>query len=587
MIRISISARHVAAAACLAALAAIADLSAQALGLDEAIERARHLSTTEAGRASQPAIDHLLSRLDEATPRQRVEIELLHARNLALQGRPGAAIDELNATLDSGLNDDQRLRTLRLAANIAINMGRYEWGFQRLRAALELLPDSNDLGEKSRILGLAAYVHTITGRHERGIEQASEGLEIARRSADPLLICRAGQTLSVAHRYADQLDPAETAAREALQTCREANDQVVMGTVELELGFIALEREEIDAAQRWTDRALDRLRTAGWADGVLTARGLKAELAAARGESEAAIQRAEQLIEDVSRRALWEREAEMHHLAAQQYAALEEFDKAYRHMVAGAESRKRFLDEDRTRRLASIEVEFEMQRQEQELELLREQKRVAELEAQSRRQSARMRWLGAGFAAFLFLILVLLLAHVLRDRRHFRRLSEIDGLTRVNNHTRFFDTARMMIEDCQRQSQPLVLALCDIDYFKRVNDEHGHIAGDRALREVAQVLREHFPGVGQVGRIGGEEFGVCLPNARVAEMLERLESVRSDIAGIDYGNGSRPLTMSFGVAELAPNEAMETLRERSDAALYEAKRGGRDGVVVAKAESPA
>jgi len=579
-------ARIVATAACLAALMAGSNLPAQALGLEDAIERARHLSTTEAVPASQPAIDDLLGRLDEATPRQRVEIELLNARNLALRGLPEAAIDKLNAILDAGLDDDQRLRALRLAANIGINVGRYESGFQRLQAALELLPQSDDLGERARILGLAAYAHTITGRYERGIEQASEGLEIARRSADILLVCRAGQTLSVAYRYAGQLDLAETAAREALQNCREANDKVLMGTVELELGFIALERAELDAAERWADRALDRLRTAVWADGILTARGLKAELAAARGNSEAAIQRAKQLIEDVSERGLWEREAQMHQVAAQQYAALGEFAQAYRHMLARAQARERFLDEDRTRRLASIEVEFEMKRQEQELELLREQKRVAELEAQSRRQSARMRWLGTGFAAFLFLILVLLLVHVLRDRRHFRRLSEIDGLTRVSNHTRFFDTARIMIEGCQRQGQPLVLALCDIDYFKRVNDEHGHSAGDRALREVAGVLQRHFPGAGQVGRIGGEEFAVCLPDAGASEMLERLESVRSDIADIEYGNAGRPLTMSFGVAELAPHEPMEALRERSDAALYEAKHGGRDSVVVAEAESP-
>ena len=78
-----------------------------------------------------------------------------------------------------------------------------------------------------------------------------------------------------------------------------------------------------------------------------------------------------------------------------------------------------------------------------------------------------------------------------------------------------------------------------------------------------------------------------MPARRNASAYARAPRVlRSDIADIEYGNAGRPLTMSFGVAELAPHEPMEALRERSDAALYEAKHSGRDSVVVAEAESP-
>jgi len=554
---------------------------AQGDGIAEAIEHARHLNVTEAVPASQPAIDALMERLDEATPSQRAEIRLLHIRNLALQGDNAQAIDRLESLLDGSLSDEQRLRALRLAANVGINMGRYEWGFKRLKAALELLPQIGNPAEEARILSLAGYVHTMIGDHERAIRYTSQAVEVSERAEDVRQRCTAGQVLAVAYRYAEQFELAEQAAFESLENCRKAEDQVHLGTVELELAYLALERGELDAAERWTDQGLERLRKAIWVDGVLTGEQLEARIAAARGEHRAAIELAEKLIARARERQFWEREAALHQLVASQLAETGEFAEAYEHMVAHSEARERFLDEDRARRLAILEVEFDVQRHEQELELLREQKRVAELEAQSRRQEARVRMLAAGFAGFLFLILVLLLIHVLRERRHFRRLSQLDGLTRVSNHTRFFDTARVLVEESHRNGQPLVLAVGDIDHFKQVNDDHGHIVGDEALREVARVLCENFPGLGQVGRIGGEEFAVCLPEARLDDVVDQLHKVRADLAAIEYGDNGRPLTMSFGAAALAPDEPLEELRRRADDALYRAKRGGRNSVVVA------
>jgi len=566
----------------LALAVACSSLQASDDELSEAIEHARHLSVTQAVPASQPAINALMDRLDEATPRQRVEIRLLYIRNLALQGDYDRAIDRISAVLESPLDDDQRIRALRLAANLGINVGRHEWGFTQLKAALELVPETSQELEKSRIFSLAGFVHSLVGDHERAVEYATRAVDIAERTGQASEMCSSGQRLTVAQRYAGNLDLAETAARRALEHCRQAEDQVYLGTVELELAHLALERDELEAAERWTEDGLERLRQAVWADGILTGEHLKAQLAARRGQTLEAIERAENLIRQVDERELWERKADLHRLVAEQFAERDEFDRAYQHMIAQSEARERYLNEDRARRLAILEVEFNVQRHEQELELLREQKRVAELEAESRRQQARMRWLLAGLAVFLFAVLLMLLVHVQRERRHFRRLSQIDGLTQVSNHTRFFDTARMLVEASHRSGRPLVLVIGDIDHFKQVNDEHGHIAGDRALREVARVLCKHFPGLGHVGRIGGEEFGLCLADTHLQTVVDSLGEVRRALGKIQYGGNGKPITMSFGVAELGSDETLEALRKRADEALYHAKRSGRNSVTVAE-----
>lgn len=549
--------------------------------LADAIEQARHLSVTEAVRASQPKIDELMQRLDEATPRQRIEIQLLDIRNQALQGGYAEAIESLQALLDTGLDDDQKLRALHLAANLGINTGRYESGFRQLISALELIPRAGGPVEASQVFGLAAFAHSLTGDHKRALRYANRGLQLARESGSVRQQCLAGQGLSVAHRYAEQFERAEVAARTARERCRQANDQVHLGTVELELAYLALEDGNLDAAQTWIEDGMRRLREAGWADGILTAEALRARLAAARGNPNRAIELAERLVDRVEAREFWARKADLHALLAEQYAGLGRFRIAYDHRVRQLESRKRALDDDRRRRMAMLEVTFDIGRREQELALLRGQQRVSKLEAESQRQRARYRTILAALGIAALVMLMLILGHVLRDRRHFRRLSRIDGLTRVNNHTRFFDTARRMVEQAHHGSHPLVLVLGDIDHFKRVNDQYGHIAGDRVLRAVARLLCDHFPGKAQVGRIGGEEFAVCLLGADMDAVLAGLDGFRKALATIDYGNSADRLSMSFGIAQLESRESLERLRERADKALYRAKRGGRDTVVAA------
>lgn len=572
----------------IAALAAVlfsGTPAAQQENLQTAIERAQHLSVTESLPASQPVIDALMNRLEAATPRQRVEIQLLDIRNVALRGDYERAIERLKGLLGSISDPEQRLRALGLAANLGINSQRYEWGYAQLKSALELLPVSDDAVEQSNILSLAGFTHSMIGDHDRAVDYASQALAIAEQAESVAQRCRAGQRLAVAYRYAERMEAAGRIARQAIQTCGEVDNQVYLGTVELEMAYVALSNDDVAAAESWAEQGLERLRTAGWADGVVTGEMLLAEVASARGLHSEAVARARAVIDRIRDRALWKRKIRLHRLIATSLADMGDYAEAYRSMEDHTRAQQRFLDEDRARRLAILEVEFNVERTEQEVELLKEQQRVAELEAQARRQEARLRWLIAGFVAFLFLILVLLLVHVLRDRRHFRRLSQLDGLTLLSNHTRFFDTARLMIEESHRAGRPLVLVIGDIDHFKAVNDEFGHIAGDQALRRVARVLNDGFPDIGQVGRIGGEEFAVCIPDASLDDVLADLENVRRGLSKIDYGGNGKPLTMSFGVAALERDEPLEMLRRRADEALYRAKNGGRNSIVVAKDRS--
>jgi diguanylate cyclase (GGDEF)-like protein len=129
-----------------------------------------------------------------------------------------------------------------------------------------------------------------------------------------------------------------------------------------------------------------------------------------------------------------------------------------------------------------------------------------------------------------------------------------------------------------REQRPLAVVAIDVDHFKRINDEAGHHAGDRALVWLAAVLCEQTRGSDVIARTGGEEFLVVLPGTDLASASEFAERVRRALATED---GPTALTISAGVAAEAVPTTPHALTQAADAALYEAKREGRDRVVYA------
>ncbi len=158
-----------------------------------------------------------------------------------------------------------------------------------------------------------------------------------------------------------------------------------------------------------------------------------------------------------------------------------------------------------------------------------------------------------------------------------RELAERDPLTRLYNR-RAFTRAPELASTAGRRVGPL---LVDVDHFKRVNDDHGHPAGDRALAAVAAALQESVRTDDTVARLGGEEFGIVVRVGGDDELRMLAEGIRSVMArtGIEGMDGR--LTVSVGATLLRIHEVPDTAVARADAALYQAKNDGRDRVVVA------
>ncbi|CDF86474.1 putative two-component response regulator [Pseudomonas knackmussii B13] len=155
-----------------------------------------------------------------------------------------------------------------------------------------------------------------------------------------------------------------------------------------------------------------------------------------------------------------------------------------------------------------------------------------------------------------------------------------DSLTGLFNHTH---TLQLLDDACyrsRREGQPLTFAMLDIDHFKKVNDTYGHPMGDRVIKSLALFLKQRLRKTDHIGRYGGEEFAVVLPDTDAESAVRVLEEIRQRFAEIRYPAHPNDLTCTFscGIAQLIDPMDVTTLAKRADEALYRAKHGGRNRV---------
>jgi diguanylate cyclase (GGDEF)-like protein len=173
-------------------------------------------------------------------------------------------------------------------------------------------------------------------------------------------------------------------------------------------------------------------------------------------------------------------------------------------------------------------------------------------------------------------------------------LARVDTKTGLLNASTWEREAEIEIARAIRTQSPLALALVDIDHFKLVNDTHGHLAGDKALRAVTDALSSQLRSYDLAGRFGGEEFVILLPQAREIDALNVAERLRAHVAAMSIPVNDKDesgqvirLTISVGVAALnGESPELTDMLAAADAALYHAKETGRNKTHVISASAP-
>lgn len=170
-----------------------------------------------------------------------------------------------------------------------------------------------------------------------------------------------------------------------------------------------------------------------------------------------------------------------------------------------------------------------------------------------------------------------------RTEEELRIMANRDALTRANNRRRFLEFLETEIKKSKMTNKALSLMMLDIDNFKSVNDQFGHVVGDQVLCHFVTVVLSGIREIDVFGRLGGEEFGVILPETSGEGAVIVAERLRSMVENQEFvlSTGSIKVTVSIGVAELKAEESRKQLIVRADTAMYVAKQNGRNRVEIA------
>ena len=261
-------------------------------------------------------------------------------------------------------------------------------------------------------------------------------------------------------------------------------------------------------------------------------------------------------------------------------ADLTDWHSAYQQQLEYGQTLEQWLRHQLDQRFATLKVEFDTAAKEKENALLLREKQAGERALDEARRAGRLQ------AAVITLVCVLLLGvgavalHLRRVSRQMRLLAMTDELTGLPNRRDVLARLQGMLAD--RKFGPCALMIVDLDHFKAINDDFGHLVGDEMLKAVAQVLREAVREPMCLGRLGGEEFVVVLPRTDENQAMKVGERIREQVQALDTSRWlpqARSLTASLGVAVSRLGEDdVGTMLHRADEALYRAKAAGRNRV---------
>ena len=275
------------------------------------------------------------------------------------------------------------------------------------------------------------------------------------------------------------------------------------------------------------------------------------------------------------------------------YRARADSEQALGRDAAAAADLERYIEAteslasaERSQRAELLRYQFEDNHARMENERLASEQALRERQLQALLQARRWQWTAMALAGILLLLLGGLVVRQLTRMRRLREMAATDPLTGVANRRSIEQHGDEAIARARASGLPLCALALDVDHFKTINDNHGHPCGDQVLARIAVACRDALRHFDLLGRTGGEEFLVLLPDTRLERALSIAERLRSTVEALDFSDIADGLatTISIGVVELRAGDAgLQELVGRADSALYRAKGNGRNRVEVDRA----
>lgn len=535
--------------------------------------------------ANNAEFSALIQQLDaeqaQLSQQQQSYLQFLKGWQAAYRGEFKDVFVLLDPVIARSVDTTLRFRSEALEANVSVVSRRYEDAFAQLDLMLNQLPRVIDQNARIQGLGVASTLYSEAGQYELGEVYAERVLKESSSAQDT---CKGKYYEFQALFQGGKLQGMDERLQHGIDICGKAGEPLFSGYIRV---FAAA--AEIQHGQ--SAAAIDLLQK-GNAEVQATRYGaLMAEFDAAlaqaywnTGESALAGQYADDAVRASPKGAYTQSLAtayKLQYLIAKKRGDMADALALHEKYM---EADKGYLTEVSAKALAYQTVAQQVLAKKQQINALNKQNRILELQqaldrkaAEASRLSIILLLAALGFIAFLTY-------RIKRSQLRFMTLAHRDGLTGVFNRQHFVTTVTQQLEYCRKSGREACLVLLDMDHFKSINDNHGHAVGDRALQRAVKACQAHLRSTDVLGRLGGEEFGILLPECTLAQASARAEQIRAAIAasvgdGLDAGVA---VSASFGVADATRyGYDLRELLIRADEGLYQAKRDGRNRVCAA------
>lgn len=439
---------------------------------------------------------------------------------------------------------------------------------QRVLAAHALSPVMRAMGDYTQALALNQEVIDWNGSHGESLS-----LSVSRFLR--------GVIFTAMHDYPAAVEQ-YTQARALSVTLA---DEQGVAFADLRICEAQIELGELAAARRQCEGALSVFTANRTVDEVKDAQTLIARIDLAEGNANRALATLNGVLEnggaDIPPRNI----PPIYQLRARTNASLHNYREAYADLDEYARRYAAVNDAERTRQAAALRARFQTDREIDRNSAL--QHELALTQERSARQKEQLRWtaMAVGAGGVLIALLTYILIANLRYRRELVRLANQDGLTGLPNRRRTAELASEALRRALDERRPLTVAVIDLDHFKAINDHCGHATGDYVLKEFARLSRDALRASDILGRWGGEEFLLVMPETPLELALASLERLRTVALGIRLpatGAGVR-VSLSAGLATAEEGvKSLDDIIARGDSALYKAKSQGRDLVRISE-----
>ncbi|RDS86190.1 tetratricopeptide repeat-containing diguanylate cyclase [Dyella psychrodurans] len=534
--------------------------------------------------ADHPQFVRMLEQIHQETPRlnasEQWQLRYLDAWETMYEGNYAKSEIAFRDVIDHSGNTILAAKASGLLLNnLALNR-RYEEGFALANRLTSDLPSISDPNARFILLTNLSQMLDFAGQIDLAIQYARMAQDIVPRGES---LCRP-LSMQVAALYnGKRLTSSSPILQQAIDSCSAAREPVFTNVIWLTLGSLYLDENQPDKAMALLDRIAPAIIANHYYPHMLSSQVERAQAYAKLGNDQEARKAALTALAmshpgDISE---WLMTA---------YDVLYHIEKKnghnanalsyYEHYVAQSTGN---LNDITARTLAYEMAQQHTLVQKLETETLSKQNNILRLEQALDKKAVETSRLYIVLLLVALVSIIYWLFRLKRSQLRFKQLSSLDGLTGILNHQNFMSEADRALHALEKKQGSACLVYVDLDYFKQVNDTHGHAVGDAVLRRTVAICRHHLRPTDLFGRLGGEEFGILLHDCSSHQGMAIADRIRGAIeaASVDGDGSAVSFSASVGLASTnVCGYSLQKLCREADAALYRAKRSGRNRVIA-------